>query len=320
MLIHPALTAQASRDGDGTRDFSAQLAGVRTAVSGADLAICHLEVPIAEAKGPFSGYPDFNAPPEIVPALAGVGYDSCTTASNHTLDQGPAGVRRTLEALDRAGMRHTGSARTAEEAATPLIYDIAGVKVGHVSYTYGFNGRRIPAEQPWLSNRMTPDDVRAGARRARDAGAEFVVASLHWGIEHATDASPEQRELARTLLNDPAIDLIIGHHAHAVQPFEKINDKWVAYGLGNMIARHEQPRGTTEEGVIARFTIERSGTTWRVAKAEYLPTLVELGPPIRLVDLTSQPPNPRRSEALARTERIVTSRGAREDGLTRPVS
>lgn len=318
VLIHPALTEQALRDGNGVRDFSHQLAGVRAAISNADLAVCHLEVPIAAPSGPFTGYPDFNAPPEIVPALADLGYDSCTTASNHTLDQGPEGVRRTLDALDRAGVRHTGSARTAREAATPLIYDVRGVKVGHVSHTYGFNGRRPPADQPWLGNQISPDEVLAAARRARDAGAELVLASLHWGVEHATDASPDQRELARTLLNDPAIDLIIGHHAHAVQPFEKINDKWVTYGLGNMIARHERPRGTTEEGAIARFTVERSGTSWRVVRAEYLPILVELGPPIRLVDLTTQPSNPRRAEAITRTERIVNSRGARDHGLTRP--
>src|SRR5437867_6222430 len=102
-------------DGGGHRDYSDLLAGVRPVIDQADLAICHLETPIAPASGPFKGYPQFSVPPEIAPALAGIGYDTCSTASNHTLDQGAKGVTTTLDTLDAAGIKHTGSARSARE-------------------------------------------------------------------------------------------------------------------------------------------------------------------------------------------------------------
>ncbi|HKS49605.1 MAG TPA: CapA family protein [Amycolatopsis sp.] len=320
VLVHPELTDQASSDGGGTRDYRPLLAGVRRAVSAADLAICHLETPLAPASGPFKGYPDFSAPPEIVGALADTGYDDCSTASNHTLDMGPAGVTRTLDTLDAGGIRHTGSARSAAEAATPLILDVHGVKVGHVAFSFGFNGRKVPADKPWLANTLDADSVLAAARRARAAGAEIVVASLHWGTEYQQETTAEQRGIAQRLLADPAVDLIIGHHAHVVQPFEKINGKWVAYGMGNLVARHSEPRGTTEEGVLARFHFTRSGPGWTVDRAEYLPTLIDLGPPIRLLDLTDAPgADPTRTrQALSRTDGIVLSRGAGAQGLTRP--
>ncbi|HEU5471689.1 MAG TPA: CapA family protein [Actinophytocola sp.] len=321
VLIHPALTDQASRDGNGRRDYTALFAGVRPVIEGADLAICHLEVPLAGPGGPFRGYPLFSAPPEVAAGLAATGYDTCSTASNHTLDQGPAGVTSTLDILDAAGIRHTGSARSAAEAAAPVVLQARGVRVAQLSYTFGFNaGTTLPADSPWLGNRLDPATVLAAARAARTAGAEVVIVSLHWGIEDRHEPTADQRRIARTLLADPAVDLIVGHHAHVVQPFENINGKWVAYGLGNQVARHAEPRGTTEEGAIARFEFTKTASGWHVRKAEYIPTLIDLGPPIRLRDLTTDPTvDPtRKTQALTRTDQIITSAGAASAGLTRP--
>lgn len=320
-LIHPALTEQASADGGGRRDYAALLAGVKPVIEQADLAICHLETPIAPAGGPFRGYPQFSVPPELVTALVGVGYDTCSTASNHTLDQGASGVTTTLDTLDAAGLKHTGSARSAKEAATPLIIDVHGVKVAQLSYTFGFNtGTSVPAGSPWIANKLDPAKILAAARAAKAAGADVVIASLHWGVEDQTEPTADQIRVAKQLLADPAVDLIVGCHAHVVQPFEKINGKWVAYGMGNQIARHDEPRGTTEEGVIARFRFVKGPDGWHVEKAEYIPTLVDLGPPIRLRDLTTDKAvNPaRRTQALDRTDKAVLSRNAATAGLTRP--
>lgn len=317
VLIHPALTEQAEADGGDSRDFAPLFAGIKPVIEAADLAICHMEVPIADEDGPFQGYPLFYAPPEVATAVAATGYDTCSTASNHTFDHEADGVRTTLDALDAAKIGHTGSARTEEEANTPLVREVNGVKVGQVSFTFGFNkGTEAPA--PWMSNELTVSGVLDAARAARAAGAEVVIASLHWGIEDQHEATDSQRDAAREILADPAVDLIVGHHAHVVQPIEKIGDKWVAYGLGNSVAKHEDPRGTTEEGLIVRFRFAKSDVGWRVDKAEYLPTLVDLGPPIRLRDLTTDTSvsAERKQEALDRTDGVVTSLDA--PGLTRP--
>lgn len=317
VLIHPALTEQAEADGGGKRDFAPLFAGIKPVIEGADLAICHMEVPLATADGEFEGYPLFYAPPEVATAVAATGYDTCSTASNHTLDHGADGVRTTLDALDAAKLGHTGSARTEQEAATPLVRDVNGVKVGQVSYTFGLNqGTESP--EPWMVNELSVDAVLEEARQARAAGAEVVIASVHWGIEDQHEPTGEQRELAEAILADPAVDLIVGHHAHVVQPFERFGDKWVAYGLGNSVAKHEEPRGTTEEGLIGRFRFVKADAGWRVDKAEYIPTLVDLGPPIRLKDLTTDDTvdAARRQEALDRTDGVVMSLDP--PGLTRP--
>ena len=82
----------------------------------------------------------------------------------------------------------------------------------------------------------------AAAARARAAGAEVVVASLHCCLEYDNDPTEAQVAAVRTLLASPDIDLVLGHHAHVVQPFEQIAGEWAAYGLGNHIAEHVHPR------------------------------------------------------------------------------
>jgi poly-gamma-glutamate capsule biosynthesis protein CapA/YwtB (metallophosphatase superfamily) len=311
VLIHPALTEQAQADGGGQRDYRQIMAGVKGIVQAADLAICHLEVPLGDADGPFAGWPAFNAPPEVAAGLADTGYDLCSTASNHALDRGPAGVRSTLDALDAAGIRHSGSARSAEDARTPMIIDLEGVRVAHLSFTFALNGAATVAQTPWLVNLLSLDGVLRAARAAKAAGADVVVASLHWGEEYQAQPSAAQQAMARQLLADPAVDLIIGHHAHVVQPFERLGDKWVAYGLGNHLARHAEPRGVTEEGVIARFRFGKDQAgRWVVDRADYVPTLVDLGPPIRLRDVTSLPDGERKETVQRRVGEIVRSRGA----------
>ena len=318
VLIHPALTDQAEADGGGKLDYRPLLAGIKPLISGADLGICHLETPLAPEGGPYSGYPSFSAPPEIADAIKDTGYDTCSTASNHTIDQGADGVKRTLDKLDDAGIKHTGSARSAAEAAKPLILDVHGVKVAQISYAFGFNGIKVPAGKPWLANQIDVDAILAAAHKAREAGAQVVIASLHWGVEYQHDPTAEQRSQAKKLLASDDLDLIVGHHAHVVQPFEKIGDKWVAYGLGNSIARHSDPRGDTEEGTAARFRFVRDGDRWKVDKAEYIPTLIKLDAPIRLIDLSTSPPSAQVTKALTDTDKNVLSLGADKAGLTRP--
>lgn len=328
VLLHSGLWRQAARDaaaaGRPGYDFGPLFAGVRAAVSTVDLAICHLETPVGNPEGPFTGYPIFEVPPQVIPALRETGYDACSTASNHSLDRGETGIRRTLDALDAAGVAHSGTHRSAAEHATPTIVTAKGVRVGLLSYTFSFNGLIRPPDKPWLANDLNAAAILAEAGRVRAAGAEIVIVSLHWGDEYRHSAGDGQVTLARQLLGSPDIDLILGHHAHVVQPFERVGDKWVAYGLGNHVSWQNQ-RETTRDGVLARMTFtETAPGRWRVTTAEALPTWMSLTDPARLLLVPAvladpaTPPSLRDicSRSLRRTTAVVTSRGAAGNGLS----
>lgn len=330
LLVHPPLTDQAAADaramGRSGHDFTRVLAAVRPLVRRADLAICHMETPLAEPGGPFTGYPIFSVPPQLADAAAQAGFDTCSTASNHSLDTGVEGIRRTLDNLDRVGLRHTGTARTPQEAATPNIIDIGDVKVAHLSYTFSFNGIPRPAGQTWVANLIEPNAILAEARRAREGGAEIVILSVQWGTEYQNQPDIGQLGLAPRLLASPDLDLIIGHHAHVVQPFEKIGDKWVAYGLGNLTTRF--PDGSpenTQDAVVPEFTFTRVAPgRWQVTKVTVLATWMEYYPAARVVDLSAAVaqttmPADRRARYARIHQRIagyVNMRGAMANALT----
>ena len=312
VLIHQDLELTAgARQADGSYDFSSVLAPVAPLIRAADLAICHFETPVAPAGGPYRGYPSFAVQPEIIRALAGAGYDECSTSSNHSLDDGTAGLTRTLDDLDAAGIGHAGTYRTQAESQTPRILDVHGIKVAHIAATYGLNGGGPPGDRPWEVNIAPVPDVTvllAAAARAKAAGAQVVIASLHCCVEYQHDPTAAQVAAVQALLASPDIDLVIGHHAHVVQPFEQVGGKWVAYGLGNFVAEMAK-EGDPYDEVAARFTFTQGADgRFTVTKAEAIPLHLDVGAGSVRVD----PADP---AAFQRVSEVVGRRGAVRAGL-----
>lgn len=328
VLPHGSIIAKANADagGDGY-DFEPMLQGVKPVVSKADLAICHMETVYGE-NGDYTGYPSFKSPPQIARALKATGYDACSTASNHTLDDGAAGVSRTLGALDKAGVKHAGSGRTEAEGKSPAWMRAGGAKVAQLAYTYGTNDAPLPEGKPWTVNLMERERIIADARAARKAGADVVVVSLHWGTEWQDAPDRRQLTLGKQLTASgtggrPDIDLILGTHAHVPQAYEKVNGTWVVYGMGDQIAgdmiNHEganDPRGN--QGTLGRFTFAppaASGGRWQVKKAEFIPQWFNTATG-RVTNLNAAL---ERGEDVAtvrdRIRSVVLSRGAGKDGL-----
>ena len=325
VLLHPPLVEQARADSAGGNglDFRPMLSAQAPFIQAADLGICHLETPLASADGPFAGYPEFSVPPQVLSALTATGYDACSTASNHTLDQGTAGLNRTLDDLDAAGLGHDGSYRTPAEASTPTVLATGHANVGLVSATYGLNTGE--PEQPWQVSVLDTDAVLAEARAARSAGADLVVVAMHAGTEYDTEPNTEQQEVARTLLASADVDLVYGHHAHVVQPLQKINGKWAIYGLGNNIAAQQTPVEGTRRGLLVTVTFSQDAAgRWTASDVGWVASLQDHDPPHRwcpLVSGTTCHSAEADAAALAATTDAVNLYGADTDGahpLTHP--
>jgi poly-gamma-glutamate synthesis protein (capsule biosynthesis protein) len=272
VLMHTPLWDQAARNarrnsvgtsgrtpGSTAFDFRPMFDDIRALVSRADLAVCHLETPIAPRGQSLSTFPLFGVPREVVPALADAGFDRCSTASNHALDRGPAGVDATVGELLANGISQTGMARRAEEIR-PTVIEVNGLRLSHLSYTFSYNGLSTPPDQPWRSALIDPKRIIRDARAARAMGAEAVIVSLHWGTEKRTEPNSYQVDVAQRLAQSPAIDLIIGHHAHVVQPITNVNGKWVMYGLSNLVSNlptDERWPANSQDGLLVEVTLTR---------------------------------------------------------------
>ncbi len=276
ILIHTSLMrAAAAGQPAGTFDFRPMLAPLQGVLAGADLALCHLEVPLSPDNRDLSSYPQFNAPHEVAEAIAHAGYDGCSVASNHSWDRRAKGVADTLTVLERYGLGHAGTARTATEAGQPRLYRVGTADVAHLSYTWWLNGFRLPAGLEFMVNLIHPPAIAAEARRARAAGADLVLLSLHWGNEYQTQPSSYQRAMAEMLTAIPEIDMILGHHAHVVQPVGMVNGKYVVYGMGNQASG--QVGTLRQDGVVVLVDAEFDGERWAVAGVRFEPTRFDLG-------------------------------------------
>ena len=247
VLPHDTVIRHA-RSADGY-DFVPLMSPVQDWISGADLAICNLEVPLAPPGTQPAGYPVFGAPTELAANLATLGWDGCATGTNHSLDRRYAGVVHTLDSMDAAGLGHAGSARSATEAARPQLYVLerAGqtITVAQLGATYGTNGIPIPSDAPWAVDLIDTDRIIGQARDARADGADLVIASLHFGIEYRSTPSADQVRIAQALADSGEVDLLIGTHAHVPQPMTRLDGgpgdegMWVAYGLGNFLSNQD---------------------------------------------------------------------------------
>ena len=274
LLIHTPVAQRALALGGGRRyDFAPLFAPVRSVIRGADLALCHMETPLV--PGPVQGYPVFHTPPGLARSVRRVGWDACSTASNHSLDAGQYGIETTLRALRSAGVKATGTARSARARRRITMLRVKGVPVAFLSYTAVSNGQAVP--HPWSVNWASPGPILRDARRARRRGARIVIVNIHWGTEFVSAVSPQQRALARRLTRSPAIDAIVGQHVHVVQPIRRVHGKPVVFGEGNLVSNQTAAccPAASQDGLIALIDFAvRPGKPVRARRIRYVPTWV----------------------------------------------
>ena len=291
LLIHEFVADAADSYGSVGFDFSPMFKRVAPIISGADLAICHLETPLSPDNSVLEYYPTFQVPYELADAIKSAGYEGCSIASNHLLDNGVDGLEATIDHLEFSGVKSNGGS-TKSGKTMPSIFNPGGISVAHFSYTDLMNcgidgncgGVDLPVEPPWLVNHLEVQKILDDAETAVVNGAEFVVLSLHWGQAYSSEISTSQEEIINQLLSSDSIDLIVGHGAHVIQPVMKISNKYAVAGMGNFLSNQpgderrlcsECPK-STQDGMIAWFNIsDLPDGSISVIDAGYVPTWVD---------------------------------------------
>ena len=206
---------------------------------GADISLANMEFSLGGK--PYSGYPAFSAPDHYASYVRdSLGVDVFLTANNHILDRGSKGLERTLGIYDSLQVRHCGSYRSKEEkdATFPLIISAKGIRIALINFTYGTNAAQS-GEYPGVC-RMDEVQVKAAIQRAKDRGADFIVALPHWGTEYSLTHSNTQQQWARMLISQ-GCDAVIGSHPHVVQDTTHIDSRSVIYSLGNAVSNMSAP-------------------------------------------------------------------------------
>gem|GEM_PF-6297987 len=224
---------------------------IRDACLKSDYVVVNVESPITTS--PPSRMTGFvlHTPPQSANVLRAFGNTILNLANNHVLDHGVAGMRDTLQFARNRGWPCVGAGENFAEASAPCILEHHGISVGLLGVSWlgvPFAGKSSPGvfgDSPESHVRNQICDLR---RRSR-----WVVVIYHGGEEFAHIPLPARRKKLLRYLSFGA-DVVVAHHAHCVQRYERVGDKFVFYGLGNLVFDldyHRNFAGTDESVLLS---------------------------------------------------------------------
>lgn len=247
LMVHDYQYKEAYNQETGEYDFSHNFQDMKPYFEEADLVIGNFETVLAGAEVGYSDYPCFNTPDHFLDAVKEAGFGLLTTANNHCMDKGEAGLLRTLERMDSKGIQHVGTYASQEKRDEILIQDVNGIKIAFLSYTYGTNG--IPVKQPYQVNLMTEELIKQDLQRAKEKNPDLIVVLPHMGNEYETYPREVFQKWADFMFENGA-DLILASHPHVLQRMEYRDimepdgtkrTGFIMYSLGNFISSQTTP-------------------------------------------------------------------------------
>lgn len=138
IMVEPPFLAQAKKGDE--YDFYTPLRALEHVFDKSDYVIGNLETPLAgEEAGYTSRIVSFNAPDSVAEAVKKIGVNVVSTANNHCLDRGFAGLERTLATLDRIGLDHTGTYTKGFKGDRNHYFEIGDTKVALIAYAHSTN-------------------------------------------------------------------------------------------------------------------------------------------------------------------------------------
>jgi len=234
---------------------------IRSELLAADVVFGNLECPLSR-RGRRSGNDTcYRAAPEFADAMARAGFNVISLANNHMFDYGEPAFLDTLKAVRASGMAIVGAGETLPLARSAAIRVIGDLKIAFLAYSmhgqsWGFATDDESGVAP-LNPMIVAEDV---GRIRRDV--DFVIVSVHWGLEYQPTPYARQRELAHELINC-GVDVIFGHHSHVPGSIEIYRGRPIFYSLGNFVFGHTHDawgdnmlaRLRIEDGQLARISV-----------------------------------------------------------------
>ena len=265
-LLYHDLIYMSARQEDGSYDFQENFEKVKPWFDKADLLVGDFEGTISPDY-PLAGYPLFNAPPQVVTAIKGAGYQVLDLAHNHILDSGLEGLVSTASSFNSVGIDTIGVFAKQDRANSPiLIKEIKGIKVAFLAYSYGFNGLEANLTAEEYKDRLADLDekgIKADLARAEEL-ADFTIVMPQMGVEYNLQPTEEQVSLYHKMV-DWGADLVLGGHPHVIEPAEVMEKdgqkKLIIYSMGNFLSNQRLETTEdiwTERGLLMDVRLERT--------------------------------------------------------------
>ena len=233
-------------------------------LSNSDLVFANLEVPVKvdESQNDNKPFIHYSLPEPTKQLLKMLNIGCVSLANNHIYDCKMPGLKATINILDKLGIYHTGAGWLPEHVE-PVIINSGNNKIGFLSYVDQSTNPETENFPELYINYFSLDKVKSDIEKIRNR-VDKIILCIHWGVDYSLYQTPEQVSIARDLINAGA-DIIMGHHPHTLQPYEKHKKGYIFYSLGGLTFGDYIKEGgkelqalfrKTKFGLITKFNLE----------------------------------------------------------------
>lgn len=170
----------------------------------------------------------FKGPAHYARILTAGSVEAVSLSNNHTYDFLEKGFADTKEALKNEKIAYAYTKK-------PLLLSVRPGEVAREADGEKTEGEvyiGIVAFSVWYDDSAVRREIKESIALLREAGADLVFASFHWGIEGKYEPYEVQRAIGRFTI-DAGADGVLGHHPHVLQGIETYKDREIVYSLGN---------------------------------------------------------------------------------------
>lgn len=240
-------------------------------LSKADITFGNLESPFDDKGTMITEGMVFKAEPDTIEGLKYAGFDILSLANNHLGNRGVSGMNFTFSHLKNNKIEYVGAGENDKQAAKTRIIEKNGIKFAFLAYndmdaTITPTSYKASSQKPGV-NPLIEKSLKQDITKAKEV-ADIVIVSIHWGTEYQQTANDHQKNIGHLAI-DSGASVVLGHHPHVLQPYEKYNEGYIFYSLGNFVF-DQMWSEKTRKGEIARIYFKDK----QIEKVETIPITI----------------------------------------------
>lgn len=166
---------------------------------------------------------------KYVDFIENLNIDAYTLANNHLGDFGERGIKDTIFYLKKLRKKYTGTSLIYKNIYKPLRVEIKNIKFSFFSICENEFGI---ARNNEIGAAGFQAEIVKKVIRQEEEWADYKIVIFHGGTEHYPFPTPNQKQRYHWLI-DIGADLVVGMHQHCPVGYEKYQDTYIIYGLGN---------------------------------------------------------------------------------------
>ena len=206
---------------------------IKNLIQSSDISICNFEAPIEtnNMKAIKKAGPHVYQSKKSIEYLSEAGFNMVSLANNHIYDYGQESLDNTIVELNKYNIDIIGAGVDFDSAYETKIMDKNGIRIGVIAAAENEFGCLYENQNrggySWIFHYEIEDNIR----KLKDE-VDVIVLIAHAGVEEIDFPIKEWRDRYKRLC-DIGVDMVIGHHPHVPQGYEKYYNSMIFYSLGN---------------------------------------------------------------------------------------